>query len=219
MTIAMKRKDYCRVFVWIYLPIILLLAILFVISSLTGIPSSTFMSDPAVLIGEKGLFPFSTDYKINPFASIISQIGLLFWCSTATVCLFTSYLSGCGNQRKYSPFLKYFGIFSLFLLFDDLLLFHESIAPKLLRTEKLVYVIYFVLFAFGTYKFRKNILTTNFFYFCLSILFFALSILTDVFMPYSYIWLEDGLKIFGIASWFSYFAITSFQIIQDLDAS
>ena len=190
-------------------------------SLLTGIPLGTFTRDPAVIAGKEGVAPL-VNFKINPFIGIISNVGILFWCTSASVCFFSYFLTMLKKGPKKinnSLFLRFFGLISLLMLFDDLFLFHESIAPKLFLSEKLVYVCYLAIVSFGITRFRKVILQTEWIILCLAFVFFFLSLIFDIFesslnIPIIFI-LEDGLKFLGIASWSSYFFLVSLQVAKN----
>lgn len=69
-------------------------------------------------------------------------------------------------------------------------------------------------------RFRKVIWQTEWIILCLALIFFFWSLVIDVFpflnhRPTLNYLLEDGLKLLGIASWLSYFAIVSFQITKN----
>lgn len=211
-------KILFKIFFYVYIPIAILLIVVFLMSFLTGIPLGTFTRDPAVIAGKEGVAPL-VSFKINPFIGIISNLGILLWCTSAVVCFFSYFLGKAQKKRSGKIndflFLRFFGSVSLLLLFDDLFLFHESIAPKMFLPEKLVYFAYLVTVLFGIAKFRRVILRTEWSILCLAFTFFSLSIILDISnlalnVPILFI-LEDGAKLLGIASWSSYFFLVSFQ--------
>ena len=138
-------------------------------------------------------------------------------------CLFLQLFSWNAQKRtkktQWFSLFKIFCLISLLMLCDDLFLFHESIAPKLFLSEKLVYVCYFAIVSFGITRFRKVILQTEWIILCLAFVFFFLSLIFDIFdsslnIPIIFI-LEDGLKFLGIASWSSYFFLVSLQVAKN----
>lgn len=224
--ILIQNQTLFRIFLFVHFPLIILLILVILVSLSTGIPIGTFTRDPAAIAGKAGLAP-SVDFSINPFLGIISSFGILLWCISATICLFTSCLTRPKTAKKKfngSSFLKFSGLFSLFLLLDDLFLFHEKIAPKLFLSEKIVFVCYLAIVLFGITKFRKVILQTEWMILCFAFCFFGLSIILDIF-PVPYIVgglqfvLEDGFKLLGIASWCSYFVLVSLQFAKNWSCS
>lgn len=225
--VSIQSKILLTIFFRIYVPIIILLTLVILVSLKTGIPLETFTRDPAAVAGEKGVSPL-IELSINPFLGIISSLGILFWCVSATVCFFSFFITIPKKHVKKSDqslFLGFFGLITLILLFDDLFLFHETIAPYLLFIpEKIVYACYGVMVLFGIIRFRKVILQSEWIILCLAFMFFFLSLVIDSFPILSQILnilnleliiLEDGFKFLGIASWVSYFAVVSFQVTKN----
>lgn len=176
-----------------------------------NMPLQQFTADPAVT------------FEAHPFVGMISYIGILFWCSSAVACLFSAaFLRVAGSAENYS-FLLCSGFISLFLLLDDLFMFHEAIFPWYLNIpQKLVYGLYFILIGSYFLYFRKQILDTEYKILALAVIFLALSVLGDFILPQegiAYV-VEDSLKIFGIATWFIYFIRVSFkEVTQTLKFS
>ena len=194
----------------LYLLITILLFILVLVNLRTGTPLDTFTRDPSAIA------------EVDPFVGVISNIGILFWCVGASVCLF-SFFDTIGQKSKkineYSFFLLFFGLTTLLLLLDDLFLFHEYIGPKILNlSEKHIYICYGIIVLFGIVRFKKIIIQTEWIILGLAFIFFALSIAIDIFgswlsLPGS-AFIEDSFKFLGIASWVSYFVLTSFETIK-----
>ncbi|MCW8995149.1 MAG: hypothetical protein OQK77_04970 [Psychromonas sp.] len=189
---------------------IVLLGLLFsvaVISVRYNIPVAEFTRDPTVILGG------------DPFTGFISNIGIIFWCFTAAICFFSSavyrtYLSGI-----VSLFLKASGMLTLWLLLDDLFMFHDSLFPKYLHvSEKIVYLGYLVLISLYFLKFKEVIVKTEYPILFMACSFFALSVLSDVFLPqkgWEFLF-EDGFKLLGIVTWFIFFTRVCFIQIQEV---
>lgn len=194
----------------LYLPVAILLCSIVLVNLYTGVPLETFTRDPAAIAG------------INPFTGIVSNIGILLWCIGASISLFSFFNITKGQNNKtndYTFFLLFFGLTTLVLLLDDLLLFHELIAPTILNiSEKYIYACYGTVVLFGMVRFRKVIFQTEWIILGLAFIFFALSIAIDLseirllLSSSSLTFLEDSFKLLGIASWAAYFVLTSFQI-------
>jgi hypothetical protein len=99
-------------------------------------------------------------------------------------------------------------------LLDDLFLLHEEVFPYYLNIpEKLVFVGYGMIISLYLVKFRKIILKTEFLFLILAFGFLGLSVIIDL-LPIATrllgnqgeFLLEDGFKLMGIISWFTYFA-------------
>lgn len=235
MNLNTKFRRLLPIVFKLYIPILILLLLVLLVSYKTQIPVSTFTKDPAAIAGSHGLSP-SVNVTTNPFVGVTSNIGILFWCITASVCFF-GYLILRTNQnpelnkfKVFANFLRCFAIITSILLLDDLFLFHETIAPKLLKVPQVVvYFSYALIVVWAILKYNKIILQTEWDALLLAFLFFAISVTTDLvidgfFEPlYSVeisesplpVIIEDGAKLLGIASWCVYFSRVCFQTIKN----
>ena len=177
----------------IYVPV---LFILLIIGLQDQIPASHLMRDPLALA--KAPFYFGA----------ISNIGVLFWCSTAAIGFFSlAILKQFSKTREFQQFLLLSSCLTSLLLLDDLFLFHESFFPNYLKIpENRVLGGYAVLFLLYLVKSIKTILKTEFTLLILACVFFGLSIVVDeIRLGGAYVILEDGFKLLGIVSWMTYF--------------
>lgn len=225
----MRLRDYfhgkivSNTIIKIYSSIFILFLVIISISYFTGIPIEIFTRDPAVIATSETIIPFIDDYH-NPFLGIISQIGILFWCISASLCLFCSVIivQKKSSWYNYAYFLRFFGLITLILLLDDLFLLHESIFPQILKTpEELIYFCYVVTVIIGLIKYKKIILQTNWIVFLLSLIFFSFSMIIDKINFFTYsvgltILLEDGFKLLGIVSWLCYFGFFCLETMKKL---
>jgi hypothetical protein len=149
-------------------------------------------------------------FKGSPFAGIISNIGIILWCATASICFFSLVL----NSKKgifISAFLLMSGIFTSILMFDDLFMIHEYIIPEKLNvSQKAVYVFYILFAAMYFSAFFKIIIKFDFLLIIVSCSFFFLSLVCDNFLNQQgmIIFTEESSKLFGIATWFLFFSRT-----------
>lgn len=185
-----------------------LLAALVMVHQITGIPFRMFTADPAA------------SFNYNSFYGYISNIGILFWCSTMSVCfLSATVLNIRKDQRQIIQFLVSFGSLTAVLMIDDLFMFHESIAPWYLHIpEKAMLVLYGLFALYCLVRFMPVILSHDLRFLILSFAAFGVSIVIDqvsekIYIPGEYLF-EDGAKFFGIASWFIYFVNFSFSKIM-----
>lgn len=235
--IPIKWKHPLPIIV-IYIAIIILILCVSFVSLETGIYLKIFTKDPASISGLNGLNSIHdvktnallSDAEHNPLAGFLSNIGILFWCGSATLYLFSFIILknkkniNVNNRNNFALFFFVFGFLTSMLLLDDLFLFHEAIYPNLLNiSQEVVYTCYVAAFSWGILRFRKIIIKTNFYLLLLAFLWFSLSIIIDLY-GFSLIVLyepldarvlfEDGFKLLGIVSWFSYCAETCFKEIS-----
>ncbi|MCT7962346.1 hypothetical protein NG791_16885 [Laspinema sp. D1] len=163
------------------------------------------------------------------YLGMVSRFGILLWCATAAICLFTSlYLKPLNPSLKHQRFLLFGGLITTVLMLDDSFQLHEEVFPTYLGiSEKIVYLVYVIMLALYLIKFHKIILNSRYLVFLgLAFVCFALSILLDMraiidLVEMGLIYdrdralLENGFKLFGIVSWFTYFSLTCKEQIQE----
>ncbi len=204
-----QLRTLFPVLVKLYTPIVIVLLLVVFISFKTGIPIKKFTVDPA------------TFARINPFIGVVSNIGILFWCASASICFFScALLQKTRFRRDFPAFLLFSGFITSILLLDDLFLFHEKglssrkiIFPNAsFISQEMVYFSYIIIILFYLIRFRKIIIKTDIVLLFLAFLFFGASIIIDsLFKNYLF---EDGFKLFGIVSWFGYFVRVCFQVVK-----
>lgn len=191
-----------------YTPAIILFAI---IHLQTKIPVTSLMRDPLAVTNA----PF--------YFGAISNIGILFWCSAVAICFFSfRLLSDIRINKEFQRFFLFSGGITSILLLDDLFLLHEQVFPSYLNiSEKLVFLGYGMIMSLYLIRFRKTILKTEFILLILAFCFLGLSVIIDKLLIVSTllgderrILLEDGFKLLGIISWFTYFARTCVEQVK-----
>lgn len=189
-----------RVFLPAYLAAIAILGGAVVLWQWKGIPIGDLTRDPANILNAAF------------YIGSISSIGILMWTATASLCLFTGFL----GWREFphsalSRFLIASGLLTAALLFDDLFLFHEKVFPHRLHIPE--YVLYstyaFTGLAF-LFIFRRVIKSTRFLVLFAAGGFLGISMIVDTLTNNAQdtsikFLVEDGLKFFGIVSWFAYY--------------
>ncbi|MCT7970679.1 hypothetical protein [Laspinema olomoucense] len=197
----------------VYLPTFL---IVLLVRQQNRVPIHHLMGDPTKLTNS----PF--------YLGIVTKLGILLWCATAAICLFTSlYLKPLNPSLKHQQFLFFAGILTTVLMLDDFFQFHEEVFPTYLGiSEKIVYLAYVIMVALYLVKFYTIILSSRYLVFVgLALVCFALSILLDMraivdLVDIGLIYdrdralLENGFQLFGIVSWFTYFSLTCKEQIQ-----
>ena len=175
---------------------ILYLAILY-ISNFYNIELSLVVRDLAQTCG----------YPIG--VGMISNIGILLWGATASICLFTTFAESINIES--SKLLLLGGIFSGMLCVDDFFLLHDRyIGPDFLNLTYLAISILLLL------RFRKILKKIGLFNLLISILFLGLSIFFDgviqqIFnQSYELTQLiEEGFKFLGITCWLNFWCKAS----------
>ena len=194
-------KSSWRFAIGIYLPALLILLLLALISFYGEIPVGVFTRDAASV------------KNFHPFLGLLSNLGVLLWCAAATICFLTGFIHGSGPRREWAWFLLASGFLTLILLFDDLFLFHELLAPRYFSLdEKVIYAVYGLITLTYLLSFRRLIYRTSLTLLGLAFFFFAVSIAIDELLQHrveqlgDWIYLlEDGPKFLGITSWCGYF--------------
>ncbi|WP_413160869.1 hypothetical protein ACL6C3_20380 [Capilliphycus salinus ALCB114379] len=166
------------------------------------------------------------DLEAPVYTGLISNLGILTWCCSAVVCLFTFFViqPSTGTAKKIKNCLGWFGLISAWMMLDDFLMLHERVIPTRLGfPEKGVIILTLGWVIFHVFHYRNLILKrTNFPILGLAFLFFASSLLIDR-LPFEvdyigsesnlYFILEDGSKLMGIATWCFYLCRLCYQQI------
>ncbi|MBC1268346.1 MULTISPECIES: hypothetical protein [Nostocaceae] len=214
-------KNMRLLIVTVVLPATVFLLLMQIIFKLNGIPFYTLVADP----NEIG--------KLPPYAGMISMLGILFWCASAAISIFTaSFLSKnkLVRSKKWSNFLLLSGFLTLFILLDDLFQIHEYYFhpfvdlktwenPRRVQNffETVFFIIYMILIGMYLYRFKSIFKITNYNILLLALSFFAISTIVDIATPESmflHYTIEEGLKFLGIVTWFSYFMDCSYQQLK-----
>lgn len=195
-------KSLLLVLTHIYIPALFALLALTLASQLAGISIAYFTRDPSAIMGA----PF--------YIGLLSNLGILLWCSSAVICLFSFIIfRGVVKHTEFASFCLFSSILTTVLLFDDLFLIHESVFPHYLNIpEKFFYVSYVIALIAYLVRFRKTILKTEFLLLLLALNFFGLSIIIDLLQQIFHLLrpslanlIEDFSKFLGILGWCTYF--------------
>jgi hypothetical protein len=164
--------------------------------------------------------------KIHPLAGILSSVGILLWCVTASICFFSAIILRNIKQTANFWFLLNSAFLSIYLLLDDLFLVHEQLSSIYFGiSEKIVFMFLGIaVFAYLT-TYRLKIFKTNYSVLLLALGFLSFSVVIDTILGpllkighWEY-FIEDGFKWLGIASWCSYYTQTSLLFVIKANAN
>jgi hypothetical protein len=163
---------------------------------------------------------FSVTAGVHPFTGALSNLGAFLWCAAAAVCLVAAFTLRHTSSRRAFWFLLLSGALSAYLLLDDFFLFHDHFAPGYLGIDETVIVAILGLYVAALLVgFRRVILGTNHMMLAVALGFLASSVVVDHFQDQLdwlgewRIFLEDGTKWLGIASWCSYYGHASSHLL------
>ncbi len=189
------------------LPAVILYILVLYFSKAAGIDPILVLRDPIQ----------ACDYPTA--VGMISNLGILMWCSATAINLFTSF-SGLVIHRKWRQLLFIGGFFSGVLCLDDLFLLHDRHVG-----EYSIYFTYLFLALLLIIRFYKIILKSDPIAFLLSTLFLGLSVIIDslhghLFISYQTTQLyEEGFKFIGIACWLFFWCKSSLLAIKQMPNS
>jgi len=203
------RKDSLLTMVKIYIPGVIFLIAMAMFSLMNDFHFSYLSRDPVQIMDAK------------PYIGLVSNIGILIWCSTAAILFYSSKLSSmAGKPKIQTNFLVYAGFITLMMLIDDQFLLHDMIFPEYLHVDENVFFVFYGLSVIAlVYFFWKFLLQTDYVLLILAFGFLGASAVSDYLIvigftnSYSQV-IEDMLKFFGIVSWFSYFLRTAYFITK-----
>lgn len=175
------------------------------------VPPRLLFLDPLVAAME-------TDACCTTYLGIVSTFGILFWVTTAAVCLFTAFvLHAQGANRRIWEFAAMAGLLTAWLALDDAFLVHENIAPKF-GIPQIAVLLFIAAFAMAyVAKCWRVILSLDAVMFGLAVGFLAASVGIDVVHVSTsdiHFLAEDGAKFVGIVCW-TWFHLTAMKRICD----
>lgn len=192
--------------VWYGPPLALIVFIAWV-SVQTKVPVSDFTRDPTAVL------------QASPFVGLLSNLGVLLWCTATAVCLFCAAVLRCQSLREEAPrFFLAAGLLTLLLLVDDLFRLHDFILPTYGGlAQEAFYLSYGGLAGLYLIRFRVVLLKTDFPLLVAALGLLGSSVLLDVLpetlLPWHFL-VEDGLKLLGIVGWAGYWASTGLQAVR-----
>ncbi len=199
--------EQFKVFLLTFLATIIPFSLLVIAFKLkTKLPADYLTRDPSVIMSA----PF--------YMGFFSNIGILFWCSCASICLFSyALLKKDIRAKEYSSFFLFSGLLTSLLLLDDFFLIHDSIFPDYFHiNESIIYASYVALGLIFFLKFKAILKKTEFLILLSSLIFFGLSIIFDKIFTNMPIVIEDTFKLVGITTWFTYFTRICLKRINTL---
>ena len=203
--ILAQLKTLRATLLLIYVPGLAVLATVKLISLKKQIPLRMFLSDPAVIM------------QAPLWVGIVSNLGILFWSATAAVCLLAAArLRKQPGERESYAFFLFAGVLTTVLDLDDLLQFHEWIAPKRLHIPELViYAAYAAVTLYFLIRFRNVIFKTEFLLLLFALAAFSMHNGIDTWFREirAERLLKEGNKFLGILTWFAYFCRAAYQAL------
>jgi hypothetical protein len=191
-----KKLIGCAAF---YMSVSTVVLTIFLVSRSVGVSFYELTKDP--IAGMVDSIPFYT--------SILSNLGIVFWCFTAAVQFFAAWiLRRADSGSPESGFLFWSGLLTLVLMLDDFLLMHERLGHTI---ESVIFATYGILVAIISLAYRQLIFRTNYLVLVAALGFFMMSMVLDnvltqigIDIPYRTT-LEDAFKVIGIVGWSYYF--------------
>jgi hypothetical protein len=216
--VASQLQYLWKVLFFLYLPIALLFLLVGVLSRVTTNVSLAFL-----------LRDVTATAKLPFFTGFVSQLGLMLWSGSLTICLFALVMlqRQQGDFSASKRFLVHAAVLTTVLALDDIFLFHEEVAPIYLHLDELIIFGVYMIVGIGFVLFNwREILASEYALLILALALFATSIALDVIpnevLPPRYFWeqlelfLEDAFKFAGIATWLLYFTRYAIQQIEGL---
>lgn len=173
--------------------IAMMIGALWGLSVATGTPMALLTRDPAATTGAKF------------YIGVLSNVGALIWCATATTCLLGwAALRKTRQHREVAGFLRGAGVLVMFLGLDDFFMLHEVVYPRLGLEEGAVVALYGAGLLGLVVRYRLVILGSELLLLLIGAALFVVSVLVDGFVPDSTAF-EDIPKASAILFWLCYF--------------
>jgi hypothetical protein len=174
-----------------------------------GIQIAFFVRDPV------------TTLNGHPLTGVLSNVGVLLWCTAAAICFFASAVLR-GRRSALAAFFVWSAIVTTVLLLDDFFLFHDDLARRIFglkqRHVELAYLVGVVGYLLA---FRRVLFESDWGLLFVALALFAVSMGVDQIQhrwpsPWR-IGVEDGAKFLGIVGWMGFFVQTAFRAIVATD--
>jgi hypothetical protein len=158
------------------------------------------------------------------YAGLLSNLGVVLWCTAAVVCLMVALLGRLWRHPPGYParFFLWAGLFTALLLLDDMLAIHDEAVPTAATrvlpdsrdvAEPATYALYAALGLLLAYRFRGLLRRTSYGVLLAAAALIGVSTALD-FLVQDKHFLEDSPKFLGIATWTTYFAGTAVAVLQ-----
>lgn len=148
------------------------------------------------------------------YIGLLSQLGMIFWFSTAGVLLFSYFtINNILQNTIRRNFIGSALFLTLFLGIDDMFMIHDELAHRGLR-EEYFYTIYVIWLLITLIRYNNLIRQSLYILILLSCFLFGLSILIDKLITAAYL-TEDMLKFAGLINWSFYWTSTCYFLIQN----
>lgn len=180
---------------------LLVLAVMAMVGVVYQIPVPMLSRDPTAL------------GRLHPLAGLLSTLGVLLWCATAAVCLFSASIGGRLLAPPVRRFVLSAGLLSLYLMVDDAFQFHEDLSPNYLGLrERYVYLLLATAVAAYLFNFRHLIWRSRWWWLLLGLGGLGASAMADTLLlaittealgDWQY-FVEDSFKWLGICCWAGY---------------
>jgi hypothetical protein len=194
-----------KVLLYLYTAVIVLMVVVGLLSRVSdSLTLALLMRDPVL----SGRLPVG--------AGIVSQIELVLWSASMTLCLVGWILfARTGKHVRPRRLLLHFGIITMILFMDKMFMFHGDLAPKQLHVDKsIVIAVYSILVLIFVYLNWVEILSSEYLLLALALVMFGASVFLDA-LPLTGLgvslfglqirfFLEDGSKFAGVATWLAY---------------
>lgn len=133
----------------------------------------------------------------------MSQLGIMIWIATASICLFSGILMIFDETlKKFSSFALSAGILTGWLAIDDAFLLHEKVFPILGVSQNVVLSSYILLTLIYLAMSWRIIINSDYLLLILGGIGFTVSLLIDIVLHTPiWVYLEDSGKFFGICCW------------------
>ncbi len=158
---------------------------------------------------------------LHPLTGLVSNLGVLLWAASASVCFFAGSLVRRADQATAAGFMFFSGCLSAYLCLDDFFQIHEDLANRYFGIrERYVYLVLGMAVFVYLFRYRHLILRTHYSVLIISFMCLGASVvIDDIFEPFMQglgqgrILIEDGTKWLGIAAWCSYQVRTAYGLV------
>lgn len=199
-----------RTFAYTFAPAAFALTGVLLARSVGGIPIEDLTTEPTTIAG------------LPPYAGVVSTLGCFGWSAAVGMFLLGACLLVEQRHRHEAAFLVCSAIFSAYIGLDDAFTFHEAVLPAIGIPESLTYAAIGIAVVVYAASFRHHIRRSAWLFLLVAVALLGSSVLLDKASELLMIsraqglqmFVEDGVKLFGICSWVAYAALTTRGLLR-----
>ena len=168
-------------------------------------------------VSHEALFGETIERVTPGYFGLMSNLTIVSWLVGGTCACFAAAVEWSNHRRRDDAlFLLSFGVWALWLGWDDAYVMHESVIPDRLGIDqRIVAATYVVVTAGLAWRFRRTVMSRDLPLFAVAVACLATSQAIDQLGPAgAHNVLEESLKFVGVFAWSAYLALSAARFVR-----